>query len=85
MGGRSGYQTLIRCSMNRISVIIPNFNRAGVIVATIENMLAQTLPPNEVIVVDDGSTDDSVEVIRSFGNRVTLIEQKNQGPGAARS
>lgn len=71
--------------MDRISVIIPNYNRAQLIGATIENMLNQSLPPSEIIVVDDGSTDDSVEVIRSFGSRVRLIEQTNQGPGAARN
>jgi glycosyltransferase involved in cell wall biosynthesis len=71
--------------MNRISVIIPNYNRAALIGATIENMLKQTLPPDEVIVVDDGSTDNSLNVIRSFGDRIHLIEQTNQGPGAARN
>ncbi|MGA7937309.1 MAG: glycosyltransferase, partial [Kovacikia sp.] len=71
--------------MPAVSVIIPNYNRAKLIGATLENMLSQTLPPVEIIVVDDGSTDDSVEVIRSFGSRVTLICQANQGPGAARN
>lgn len=69
----------------RVSVIIPNYNRAAVIGETVQNMLSQSLPPYEVIVVDDGSTDDSVEVIRHFGNHVTLIQQSNQGPGAARN
>jgi glycosyltransferase involved in cell wall biosynthesis len=69
----------------RISVIIPNYNRAGLVGETIENMLRQSFPPAEVIVVDDGSTDDSVKVIRSFGDKVKLIEQSNQGPGAARN
>jgi glycosyltransferase involved in cell wall biosynthesis len=71
--------------MTRISVIIPSYNRASLISATIENMLSQTLPPFEVIVVDDGSTDDSVEVIQQFGDRVKLIQQPNQGPGPARN
>lgn len=70
---------------NTISVIIPNYNRAKLIGATINNILSQTVVPDEVIVVDDGSTDNSVEVIRSFGARVHLIEQTNQGPGAARN
>ena len=71
--------------MTKVSVIIPNYNRAAIVGETIENMLRQSLPPHEVIVVDDGSTDSSVEVIRSFGDRVKLIQQKNQGPGAARN
>jgi glycosyltransferase involved in cell wall biosynthesis len=69
----------------KVSVIIPNYNRAAIVGETIENMLRQSLAPYEVIVVDDGSTDDSVEVIRSFGDRVHLLQQPNQGPGAARN
>lgn len=71
--------------MASISVIIPNYNRSAVIGETIENMLNQSLPPHEVIVVDDGSTDESVQVIQRFGDRVILIQQSNQGPGAARN
>ncbi len=71
--------------MNKVSVIIPNFNRAAIIGETIENMLSQTLPPHEVIIVDDGSTDDSIDVIRKYGNKVILIQQENAGPGAARN
>jgi GT2 family glycosyltransferase len=68
-----------------ISVIIPNYNRESLVGETIENLLAQSLPPHEIIVVDDGSTDKSVEVIRAFGDKVKLIQQPNQGPGAARN
>ena len=71
--------------MIKVSVIIPNFNRESLIGETIENMLSQTLQPQEIIVVDDGSTDSSVEVIKSFGSRITLICQENKGPGAARN
>ncbi|MCC0179588.1 glycosyltransferase [Waterburya agarophytonicola K14] len=71
--------------MSKVSVIIPNYNRSQVIGETINNMLDQSLPPHEVIVIDDGSTDNSVEVIKSFGDRVTLIQQSNKGPGAARN
>jgi glycosyltransferase involved in cell wall biosynthesis len=72
-------------NMSRVSVVIPNYNREHLIGQTLENMLNQSVPPYEVIVVDDGSTDDSREVIRSFGDRIHLIEQSNQGPGAARN
>ena len=71
--------------MLNVSVIIPNYNRAALIGETIDNMLSQSLPPHEVIVVDDGSTDNSIEVIKRYGDRVTLIQQQNQGPGAARN
>ncbi len=68
-----------------ISVIIPNFNREGFIGETLANLIAQTRPPDEIIVVDDGSTDHSVAVIQSFGDKVRLLRQTNQGPGAARN
>ena len=69
----------------KVSVIIPNFNRETLIGDTLSNLLAQTAPPEEIIVVDDGSTDGSVSVIRSFGSKIKLIQQANQGPGAARN
>jgi glycosyltransferase involved in cell wall biosynthesis len=72
-------------SAPKISAIIPNYNRESLIGETISNLLAQTLPPHEIIVVDDGSTDKSVEVIRSFGEKVKLVQQPNQGPGSARN
>jgi glycosyltransferase involved in cell wall biosynthesis len=68
-----------------VSVIIPNFNRADLVGQTISCILAQTVEPLEIIVVDDGSTDSSREVISAFSNRVKLITQANQGPGAARN
>lgn len=72
--------------MNRVSVIIPNFNRSGLVNQTVRNVLSQTLRPFEVIVVDDGSTDDSVASLRDeFGENIQIIEQENQGPGAARN
>ncbi len=69
----------------QVSVIIPNFNRETLIGETLRNLLEQTVPPHEIIVVDDGSTDKSVEVVRSFGSQVKLLCQANQGPGVARN
>ncbi|HEY0257037.1 MAG TPA: glycosyltransferase family A protein [Candidatus Methylacidiphilales bacterium] len=68
-----------------VSVIIPNYNREALIGETIANLIGQTAPPDEIIVVDDGSTDQSVKVIQSFGAKVKLLRQANQGPGAARN
>src|ERR1700761_3802880 len=74
-----------RATLPRISVVIPTFNRAELIGETLECMLRQTLAPHEVIVVDDGSVDDTRDVVASFGDRVTFVEQANAGPGAARN
>lgn len=72
--------------MTQVSVIIPNYNRSGLVNQTVRNVLGQTLAPAEVIVVDDGSTDDSVESLKNeFGDQIELIQQSNQGPGAARN
>lgn len=72
--------------MSFVSVIIPNYNRSGLVNETVRNVLAQSLPPHEVIVVDDGSTDDSVtSLTNEFGNQITVVAQKNAGPGAARN
>ena len=68
-----------------VSVIIPCYNRAELVGDTLRCLLGQTLPPREIIVVDDGSTDDSAEVVRTFGRKVSLIKQENRGPGAARN
>ncbi|MFC3175201.1 glycosyltransferase family 2 protein [Novosphingobium bradum] len=71
--------------MNSISVVIPNYNRADLIGETLETLLRQTRAPDELIVVDDGSTDDSVAEISRFGDRVRLIRQENAGPAKARN
>lgn len=72
-------------STPRVSTIIPVYNREGLIGRAIESALAQSYPNQEIIVVDDGSTDDTCHVIKSFGERVCLISQPNRGPYAARN
>jgi glycosyltransferase involved in cell wall biosynthesis len=64
-------------------VLVPCFNAGAFIRDTLESALAQTWPSLEVIVVDDGSTDDSADTVARFGHRVRLIRQKNKGQTAA--
>ena len=69
-----------------LSVVIPAYNRAPTIAATIESVLRQTRPVLEVVIVDDGSTDATADVVRSFEDpRVRLISQANRGVSAARN
>ena len=71
--------------MNRISVIIPSYQHAATIVACLESVLAQTRQADEVIVVNDGSTDETSSLLGPYKDRVKLIEQFNQGGNAARN
>jgi glycosyltransferase involved in cell wall biosynthesis len=68
-----------------ISVIIPAWNRAGEVCHAIDSALAQTLPPLEIIIVDDGSTDETAEVLAHYGDRIRVVRQHNQGVAAARN
>ncbi len=67
----------------RVSIVIDNYNYVAFVAKAIESSLAQTHADVEVIVVDDGSTDESVEVIKRFGDRVQLIVKPNGGQGSA--
>ncbi len=68
-----------------ISVIITAFNSAAYIGQAIESVLAQTLPADEVLVIDDGSSDSTGEVVRRYQPGVSYRWQENQGPGSARN
>lgn len=68
-----------------ISVVIPAYNAEKHIARTIESVLEQSHPADEIIIVDDGSADNTAEIVRSFGEKVTLIEQGNAGASIARN
>jgi glycosyltransferase involved in cell wall biosynthesis len=68
-----------------VSVIIPTFNRANVISETIDSVLAQTYNDIEIIIVDDGSTDDTAKKLSVYGNRIRIVYQENAGTSAARN
>jgi glycosyltransferase involved in cell wall biosynthesis len=67
------------------SVIIPTFNRADFLRQTLESVWRQNFTDYEVIVVDDGSTDDTATWLSEFASKIKLITQQNAGPGIARN
>ncbi|MCA9248308.1 MAG: glycosyltransferase family 2 protein [Planctomycetales bacterium] len=69
----------------KVSVVIPAHNNGTSLRAAIESALAQDPPPHEVIIIDDGSTDNTGDVARSYGGPVQVLQQENQGQGAARN
>lgn len=68
-----------------ISVIIPTYNRSNLVTNAIESALAQTYKDHEIIVVDDGSTDDTRKVLAPYMNRIKYIYQEHSGHSAARN
>lgn len=68
-----------------ISVVIPAYNAAKSIVRAVDSVLAQTRRPDEIIVVDDGSTDETAQRIKQYGSQVRYIYQENAGPSVARN
>ncbi|HFQ90111.1 MAG TPA: glycosyltransferase family 2 protein, partial [Desulfobulbus sp.] len=73
----------------RISVIIPTWNRVGFLEKAIGSVLAQTRPCDELIVVDDGSSDGTADLVRTMasiaGREINYIFQENRGAAAARN
>ena len=75
--------------MPRFSLIIPTYNRAALLEKTLASVFAQSFTDFEAIVVDDGSTDETLamlaEMSATYGDKLTVLQQSNQGPGSARN
>jgi glycosyltransferase involved in cell wall biosynthesis len=69
--------------MTAYSVVIPAFNTEAYIAEAILSVRAQIVPPREIVVVDDGSTDRTAAVVKSLGADIRLIQQENRGSGPA--
>ena len=69
----------------RVSVVLPTFNREHLIGRSVSSALSETLPEDEILVIDDGSTDGTEAVVRKFqDSRIRYIRQANAGAGASR-
>jgi glycosyltransferase involved in cell wall biosynthesis len=71
--------------MPKVSVIIPTYNRARFVVKAIDSVLRQSFQDCEILVIDDGSTDDTREVLSVYSERIRYIYQKNSGVSSARN
>ena len=74
-----------KADVPRFSVIIPAYNSAATLAKAVESVIEQSWPAHEIIVIDDGSTDNTLQVIRQFGDRIRPIQQPNSGVSVARN
>ena len=72
-------------SVPRVSVVLPTYNRDYCLARSIDSVLGQTFRDFELLVLDDGSTDDTIAALRPYADRIRLIRQRNAGGAAARN
>ena len=72
-------------AMPTVSVVIPTFNRSKLVVNAIDSVLNQTYKDYEIVVVDDGSTDDTVDALKPYMTRIRYVYQENHGASAAQN
>jgi len=84
--GKHNYKRMIKRSKPPlVSVIIPTYNRGWTIKEAIDSVLEQDFRDYELIVVDDGSTDNTPDILKSCGNSIAVLQQSNKGVSAARN
>ena len=71
--------------LTSFAAVVPVYNGGEFIGSAIESILNQSFSPCQIIVVDDGSTDDTAKIVKTFGNKVTLIRNGHIGVSAARN
>jgi glycosyltransferase involved in cell wall biosynthesis len=76
---------MITASPTAVSVILPTYNRGWIVTEAIDSVLQQNYGNLELIVVDDGSTDDTSRLLSAYGDRLRIIRQANRGVSAARN
>ncbi len=76
---------MIAQNKNTVSVIIPTFNRAYSLGRAVDSVLAQDYQPKEIIVVDDGSTDKTQDLLAGYADKIRVLVQENKGVSAARN
>lgn len=71
--------------VDRIAVVIPVRDREGFIAAALDSVFAQTRPADRIVVVDDGSTDGTLDILAGYGDRIAVITTDHAGPAGARN
>ncbi len=85
MPGAKGKELVEMTEKPLVSVVIPTYNRAWAVCAAIDSVMAQDYPAVEIIVVDDGSTDGTEELLAAYSTNIIHIRQENKGVAAARN
>ena len=78
-------KTTPKKDLRKVSVLIPSYNTARYIREAIDSVLAQDYPNKEVIVIDDGSTDETIDILGEYGSVIKVLQQQNQGAAVARN